>query len=258
MKNLHASNPMDFDLKMHAAPTQPGSQGPRPLSDGAVDVWIGDLTKAQTMGPWAERLAPEERERAGRFRFEEDRQRYVYGRGLLRELTASYLTLHPESLQFHYTESGKPELPAEPRQRQLGFNLSHSGERLLLAFAWDREVGVDVELLRSDLEVEEIAKRYFSSDEQRALLSLSATEQIPAFFRCWTRKEAYVKAVGGGLSLPLSQFDVALLPDAPAALLATRPDSQEAARWSLRNLDLGPDYAAAVAVSQPSGTTTLR
>jgi 4'-phosphopantetheinyl transferase len=202
------------------------------------------------MGTWEGLLSQAELERSARFRFEEDRQRYVYGRGLLRELAGSYLGAQPKHLEFSYTANGKPQLTSASKDQGLSFNLSHSGARLLLAFAWNREVGVDVELVRRDVETVQIAQRYFSQAEQRELVALESAEQIPAFFRCWTRKEAYVKAVGGGLSLPLSQFDVALLPDEPAELLATRPDPAEAARWVLWNLDLGPDYAAALAVSQ--------
>ncbi len=200
------------------------------------------------MASWSALLAQEERDRAGRFRLEADRERHIYGRGLLRELAAAYLGCLPGALEFVYTANGKPELTRLPGQRRLGFNLSHSGNRLLLAFAWDREVGVDVELLRTDVEIRQIAERFFSQHEQQTLLSLGKNEQIPAFFRCWTRKEAYVKAVGEGLSLPLSQFDVTLRPGEPARLLATRPDLREASRWALWNLDLGADYAAALAV----------
>ena len=216
----------------------------------AVEAWIGDLTKAEPVSAWESLLGKEELERAARFRFEQDRHRYIYGRGLLRELAAAYLGTKPNALHFLHASGGKPSLAPDAAGRQLGFNLSHSGARLLLGFGWNRQIGVDVELVRHDVETRQIGERYFSQEEQKALFSLTPAAQIPAFFRCWTRKEAYVKAVGEGLSLPLSQFDVSLLPGEPATLLATRPDAGEASRWTLRNLDLGPEYAAAVAVER--------
>ena len=250
MSDLHGLTPSGLDLSTHAAPPQPGGPGRLSLREGAVDAWIGDLTKAEPVSAWESLLAKEELERAARFRFEQDRHRYVYGRGLLRELAAAYLGTNPDQLEFLYGPGGKPGLAPDAAGRQLCFNLSHSGARLLLGFGWNRQVGVDVELMRHDVETRQIGERYFSQEEQKALFSLTPAGQIPAFFRCWTRKEAYVKAVGEGLSLPLSQFDVSLLPGEPATLLATRPDAVEASRWTLRNLDLGPEYAAAVAVEQ--------
>jgi 4'-phosphopantetheinyl transferase len=111
-----------------------------------------------------------------------------------------------------------------------------------------RAIGVDVEKVRSDLEADRIAARFFSPSERRALQSVPEHLRLGAFFDCWTRKEAYIKAIGGGLSLPLDQFDVSFRPGDPARLLATRPEPAEAGRWAIRALDMGADYRAAVAV----------
>ncbi len=251
----------DLDVRTHIAPlhprTLPPGKLPIHLPSGAVDIWLGkladeDLANADPLETWEAFLAGDEQERAGRFHFAPDRRRYVYGRGLLRWLLASYLETDPARIQFTYSAEGKPELAPASGSKQLHFNLSHSGTRLLLAFAWERRVGVDVEQVRSDIELEQIAGRFFSRGEQDALRSLDEASRTPAFFRCWTRKEAYVKALGKGLALPLSQFDVSLLPDQPVALLATRPDPLEAENWALHDLDFGAEYSAAVAVERSS------
>jgi 4'-phosphopantetheinyl transferase len=118
----------------------------------------------------------------------------------------------------------------------------------LYAVTRAREVGIDVELIRSDLKIEQIAERFFSHHEIATLRALPTELRQSAFFRCWTRKEAYIKATGKGLSLPLDQFEVSLTPGEPAALLSTQPDPNEAQRWSLRELTPAPGYAAALAV----------
>jgi 4'-phosphopantetheinyl transferase len=131
----------------------------------------------------------------------------------------------------------------------LEFNVSHSGSVAVLAFARGRALGVDVEQLRENFDHEAIACRFFSEEEQRQLAALQPSERYQGFFRCWTRKEAYIKAQGTGLSLPLHQFDVSLKPGEVNALLFTRPDSAEAARWSLQEVLAGDGYIAALCVS---------
>jgi len=189
-------------------------------------------------------LSPEERERAGFFHFQKDRVRYVSTRGALRLLLARYLNLRAEDLRFETNAHGKPYLDGG----DVRFNVSHSGQVALLAFARGREVGVDVEFLRPGLIDAHIAERYFSPAEVAALQALPPEQHREAFFNCWTRKEAYIKAVGQGLSIPLDSFEVSREPGKPAALLVTRPDAQEARRWSMFALQLGPGYAGAVVV----------
>ena len=128
------------------------------------------------------------------------------------------------------------------------FNVSHSGGIALLAFVRGREIGIDVEQVRSDFDLEAIARRFFSAHEQDQLFALAAETRIEAFFRCWTRKEAYIKATGDGLSLPLSQFDVSLASGEGNVLLATRPDASEAERWLLREIPASAGFVAAVCV----------
>ncbi len=190
-------------------------------------------------------LSTDERQRAERFHFERDRRRFVVGRGLLRTVLGRYLQVSPDCLQFRYGPQGKPALAGG---NGLHFNVSHSGELALYAVALEREVGVDIERIASLKEVDDLAERCFSERENIVLRSLPAERRQQAFYTCWTRKEAYLKATGKGLSLPLDQFDVSVLPEEPAALLNTRPVAEEAARWSLASLEPHPDYMAALAV----------
>ena len=239
-----------LSLTMHSAPSQPVMTKPAPLADAEAAIWVGEVGGTNSLSDWEALLSPDERERAHRFHFPEDWRRYVYGRGLLRWLLGSYLGLDPAALKFTYTEHGKPELADAISARPLHFNLSHSGTQLLLAFAWERRVGADVEQVTGNRDLEQIANRFFSPAERKALLALQGDTRKEAFYLCWSRKEAFLKAVGDGLSMPLDQFDVAVHPNQPAVLLATRPDPAEADRWEMHGLDLGPGYAAAVVLER--------
>jgi 4'-phosphopantetheinyl transferase len=195
----------------------------------------------------AEVLSQDERARAERYHFEADRKRSIIGRGLSRLLLGHCLGESPGHLQFSYNPFGKPAL-APGHVRPLQFNISHSGEWVLIALAVNRPLGVDVERKREEMATEAIAERFFSPAECSALAALPPALRCAAFFSCWTRKEAYLKARGDGLSLPLDQFDVAFVPGASPRLIATRHDPTEAQRWTLSELQVGCNYAAALAV----------
>lgn len=210
-----------------------------------VHVWRGQLGfPAELLNSLHECLSQEERERAERFRFPADRDRYVAAHGIVRHVLGRYLHCAPDQLVFASNEHGKPMLPS----RALEFNLSHSGDFVLVAVTRARRVGVDVERIRSGISSSVIAQRYFSKEEFAELQALPLRQREAAFFTCWTRKEAYIKARGLGLSLALESFDVSLSPNEPALLRATRPDPDEAARWSLFPLKTDPHYESAVAV----------
>ena len=198
---------------------------------------------------YAALLSPDETERAARFRFDRDRNRYIVGRGLLRILLASALETSPESLQFTYSPYGKPRLIQPDNLPRLDFNLAHSEDCILFAFAWNRTLGVDIEAIKPDTPCDELAHNYFSEAERAAYFALPEPEERrTAFFRLWTRKEAYIKARGEGLALPLHQFDVSQdIED--ARLLATRPDAEEAERWRMINIPINANFAAALVVS---------
>ena len=219
----------------------------RTLPHDEIHVWQLCEVEQHSLDSLKDLLSQDELERAARFRFSKDRDRFIASRGVLRTLLAAYLGCDPGSLHFQYSEKGKPQLPAAP---DLQFNVAHSGEIIVWAFARKRRVGIDVEEIRTDFSTPEIAERFFSKSERQALRSLPTTQRHLAFFRCWTRKEAFVKATGDGLSLPLDQFDVTLAPGQPAQLLQTRPDHRDAERWTMHNLDLHPNYAAALVIER--------
>ncbi len=193
-------------------------------------------------------LADDERQRAARFHADRDRNHYITARGILRALLGLYLQRRPNHLRFSYNTYGKPALSAHYEATSLHFNLSHSGQLVLYTFTSSRELGIDIELTRPDFAREQIAEQFFSSRENIALRALPDAQHTLGFFNCWTRKEAYVKARGQGLSLPLDRFDVSLTPGEPAALLQTRDDPAETTNWTLRELHPGPGYIAALAV----------
>ena len=219
-----------------------------PLNKDEVHVWsVNVAALTATIDLANKHLTDAERERANRYYFDQDRNRFIVGRGSLRVILGHYLDLPPMAIEFSRGAQGKPYLDPLLMRGGLSFNLSHSGELVLIAVGRDREVGVDVEKVRPEIDLERIARRFFSPNEVEGLFALDDTLRPAAFYRCWTRKEAYIKARGGGLAIPLDQFDVTLDPEAPAALLVTREDPQEASRWSLYNVDLCEGYQAALA-----------
>jgi 4'-phosphopantetheinyl transferase len=234
-------------------------EGRMPLPADEVHLWRVDLAAvAVAEEKWRQLLSPDERARAARFHFAEDRQFFSATRALLRTILASYIGSDPAQLVFRYSEKEKPSLAAANSApanfvpgnsgNHVEFNVSHSGTTALLAFAQGRALGVDVEKIRDDFDHGAIARRFFSEHEQSELSRLPQPEKYQGFFRCWTRKEAFIKATGTGLSFPLDQFDVSLNPEDDNALLATRPDNAEAALWSLREVPAGDGYVGAVCV----------
>lgn len=219
------------------------------LAGDEVHVWRARLDVPPTR---AERLlgllARDERERAERFHFQRDRDRFIAARGLLRSILGGYLNVEPGSLRFDYGARGKPSLAPEHNPEGLRFNVSHSQGVALFAVARGRELGVDVERVSARVACEEIAARFFSARESARLFELPEGLRAEAFFNCWTRKEAYIKARGEGLALPLDLFDVSLVPGEPAALLENRIAPEEVSRWSLLELTPWPRFAAAIAV----------
>jgi len=217
------------------------------LPFNVVHAWWRSLrAQATAVQACYELLSREERERASRYRVEGPRDDFVLTRGTLRSLLAGYLQRTPQELTFQPTEYGKPFI-AGPCD--LRFNVSHTDGLALLAFVRQREIGVDVERIRPEPDAQKLAERFFSVYERRALENLDGDDLQTAFFRCWSRKEAYIKARGEGLSLALDQFDVSIEANESRVLLATRPDPSEASRWVVRDVAARAQYAAAVAVA---------
>jgi 4'-phosphopantetheinyl transferase len=220
---------------------------PPVLTGEEVHIWLIKLdTNTFRAMSWENVLSGDERERARRFRFCRDRTRFSTARGLLRLVLSAYLHADPHTLCFCYSPEGKPSLDGLHASSRVKFNVSHSEGVAVFAVTQDREIGVDVERVRFDFDLDSITERFFSVAEQQTFMAIPASDKPKAFFNCWTRKEAFLKAKGGGLSLPLDQFDVSLLPGQPARLLATRPDTGEAHRWSLMAPDVGAEYAVAI------------
>lgn len=192
-------------------------------------------------------LSADELDRANRFHFAEDRTHFVVARGLLRNLLAAYLGISCVELRFSYGAKGKPFLLLDG-QTQIHFNLSHSHGRAAFAFSRGRELGVDLEFVKEDFEAELIANRFFSRSEVLTLRTVPAELRNQAFFNCWTRKEAYIKARGEGLSMPLDEFDVSLRPGEPAALLNNFREEREVERWSMKAIPAPEDYVGALVV----------
>lgn len=229
----------------------------RPAAAGEVHLWLAELTQSTSLLARLERtLSADERERAARFHFRRDAEHFVVARGALRDILGRYLCERPERLRFAYNEFGKPSLAGVHAGGPHRFNLSHSRGRALYAVTLGREVGVDLEFVRPDFAGEEIASAYFSRPEVAALRALPAGRRVEAFFNCWTRKEAFVKARGEGLSLPLDRFAVSLAPGEPARLLDVEGEPGEAARWSLKGLPFEDGYVGALAAE--SGGWRLR
>jgi len=220
------------------------------LTDEAVHVWRAslNLSELQLQIFWPT-LTDDEQARAQRFHFPKDQNHYIAGRGILRAIISRYLDLPPNQLRFNYSRYGKPTLTEISGGEALRFNVSHSHGMVLYAVTRNRDIGIDLELMRADFAGEEIAERFFSRPEFEKLRALPDNAKCEAFFNCWTRKEAYIKARGEGLSMPLDQFDVSLSPGEPAQLLSVRGDDpDEALGWRMEALDVDPNYAAAVVV----------
>jgi 4'-phosphopantetheinyl transferase len=231
----------------HTADVQVPFASPPELAEDEIHLWLLSLEQfANTEQHWRGLLASEERSRAERFHFTADRLRYTVTRGILRTVLAGYIGGEACGLTFRYSDTGKPSLASPHSAAEIRFSVTHSGGVALLAFAMGFDIGVDVEELRQNFDLQAIATRFFSPREQQELAAYPPEQRCEAFFRCWTRKEAYIKATGEGLSVPLQQFDVSLKPADVDCLLATRPDERNAEHWWIQDVSASIGYAAAL------------
>jgi len=220
------------------------------LLPNEVHVWCASLeAPTPTLQEYIRFLSDEEIARANQFHFEKDRHHFIAAHGTLRMLLGHYLHRLPKEIRFCSNSYGKPFLDLSPDENELFFNISHSHTFALFAFTHQRHIGVDIEYMRPGVEYELLAQHHFSPNENEALRLLPLSEREEAFYRCWTRKEAYIKARGKGLSITLSMFDVSLKPDEPAMLLRSREEPHKAERWRLE--DLGRDKSRPYASQQP-------
>lgn len=216
------------------------------VASGEVHIWSTSIKTASFELDMLWRvLSEDERKRVNQFYFDRDRIRHIVAHGVLRFILSIYCDSDPHEHHFHQNSYGKPALA---ENYHLRFNMSHSGDQVLYGITWECEIGVDIEKIRPFENAEQIVERYFSHHEKRAFLEFPAHKKEVAFFAIWTRKEAYIKAQGQGLSLPLDQFTISFLPDEPVRLIETKHNKKERKRWSLHNISIHPDYLAAVAV----------
>lgn len=220
------------------------------LKPDEVHIWRASLNVATSrVESLLTTLCAEEQQKAHRFRFSKDQKHFIVARGLLRIILGRYLNKNPSDLSFCYNQYGKPALLSADSTQTISFNVSHSHELALIAVTQNCAIGVDLEYIRPDFPCEQIAQSCFSPTERAVLRQIPAEIKTSVFFTGWTRKEAYIKATGKGLSLPLDQFDVSLIPGEPAKLLNTQWDMSEADRWLLHELNPGSGYIAALAIA---------
>ena len=229
------------------APRPPGATVS--FADDAIEVALTRLD----VGPEAVRvsaalLSDAERQRASRFALDRDRRRFTVARARLRQLLAARLGVQPESVELVYGERGKPALARRCPASDLRFNITHCGEVAAYAFAPGREIGIDVEAVRVIRDADDIAARLFSRRENEAYLALDPCDKPLGFFNCWTRKEAFIKALGDGLYHPLDSFDVSLAPGEPARILRVETTPGDRCGWTLHSFLPGPGLIAAVVV----------
>jgi 4'-phosphopantetheinyl transferase len=217
---------------------------PSALGDRDIHVWAVPIrARDEIVEQFGRVLTQDELDRAHRFHFEHLQQSFVVTRGALRLLLGAYLDTPPTDIEINYASKGKPYLAPGMRMR---FNVSHSGDMALYAFAKDCELGIDVEQIRPLNDLLEVASQNFCKQEVADLLSLPQDQRELSFYLCWTRKEAYIKAIGDGLSAPLDDFRVTLLPNEPARLFHMLNDVDKGREWTMLNLALGTDYAGAM------------
>lgn len=216
------------------------------LSSDEAHIWRARLDLDDSyQHSFLQLLSPDEKTRASKFRFPRDSRNYIVARGILRTLIGQYLEMPPQEISFQYSKFGKPTLEGID---SLQFNISHAKNVALFAFTKKFTVGVDVEYVNPEIEVNDIARSFFATKEVSNLLALPEEQQPLAFFNCWTRKEAFIKAIGEGLSFPLNQFEVSLAPDEPAELLATHWDVNAVSNWTLHSMSPAPDFVGCLVI----------
>lgn len=217
------------------------------LAENEIHIWYGNTALTKDFIPkYYNLLSLDEKEKAKKFRFEKDANQFICCRSLLRILSAHYLNTVPKSINFSYGKYNKPDYNPS---KSLKFNVSHSGDYGMIGFALNSEIGVDVEKIKSNFDAFDIAQNFFSELEIKALKNIDIKESKEAFFRCWTRKEGFIKAKSKGLSFPLDAFSVSLDSDSSAELLETKWNHGEKKIWSLYSFKPAEEYISAICVN---------
>ena len=218
------------------------------LPANQVDIWKIHLDGQKDVSRESRLLSTDEALRAERFLFEKHKIRFIRTRAFVRQILGGYVSVEPAQLTFSYGANGKPEFSREMQCHGINFNLSHSEGLALLAITRGLALGVDIEQVNPNFSGQEIAERYFSANEVKLLGGLPEAVRTQAFFSCWTRKEAYIKALGMGLSVPLDSFEVGFSPGGPKHILGPQDDSGEVSRWSIYDIEAAEGYKAALVV----------
>jgi 4'-phosphopantetheinyl transferase len=224
---------------------------PLALAPGSLHVWRVSL---DLPAPAVERLSgllsPDELEREAHYRHADLRRRFVVARGALRYLLGAYLLTDPHQVSFHLSAAGKPSIASPESGLPLSFSLSHSGNLALVALAWQAPLGIDLEDLARPIDYQAVAARFFAPAETSRLNELPVDLRREMFLRTWVLKEAYLKALGCGLTRSLDRIEVSITPGEAARLVADRDDPQAPTRWKLLDIDPGSGYTAALAVER--------
>jgi len=247
-----------FDCEATLRQRQSGLAGDFLSADEEISVIVTrQEVTAKAVHPLAALLSEAERQRASRFVFDRDRSRFIFARAWLRLLLAKQLGVEPESVEFEYGPYGKPALAGRFADTALYFNVSHCEDVAVYAFSRGREIGIDVEAVRELCDADELAARFFSRCENAAYLALDPRDRPLGFFNCWTRKEAFIKAVGDGLYFPLDSFDVSLTPGEPSKILRVEDRPGDECGWCIESFSPAPGFVAAVVTERtPEGAIT--
>jgi 4'-phosphopantetheinyl transferase len=239
------------DPKQNHTSSWSQAASPPAFPTGRVDIWRVRLDEPSTEVSKTSVLSPDEISRAGRFHFEKDRLHFSRCRSALRGLLAEYLAIPAAEVRLEYQPSGKPQLAAEQNPGLLQFNVSHSANTALIAIGSRCQLGVDIEKIRQNVDVASLAERFFSEHERAGLRALPDHLRVPGFFACWTRKEAFLKATGAGLSFPLADFSVTTHPDLDPELVDLQGDAEAGKQWLLADFRVLDGYRATVALDRP-------
>ena len=222
------------------------------LPDRCIHIWCAPLPQpAEIVSRFEQTLSEDELKRSEKFYFEKDRRHFIVGRGLLRYLLGAYLNIKPTTVLFEYNQFGKPLLSKNNHPHRIAFNLSHSHEWVLYAIIRDAAIGIDLEFIRPDFPATQIAQRFFAPEEVERLSAENGQAHIETFYQYWVRKEAYIKALEKGLSIPLNQFDISRTPDKPVLALNEFGLKKCFTNWHIKDLKTLPGYAAALAFREP-------
>jgi len=230
------------------------------LAEDEVHVWCGALDLSESLiEKFMNSLSEDEQSRANRFYFLRDKNRFIVARGMLRKILSFYLGGKPNTIQFQYSPYGKPSLHpyfnehiSPPKSSEIKFNISHSNAIALFGITKSRQIGIDVEYTKPLPDTDKVAERFFGFQENLKYQQLPKEQKLTGFYHCWTRKEAFIKAIGEGLSYPLDQFEVSFLPNEKPRIKHIQNDKVQGEAWSLKVLEPYPEYIGAVAVEGKS------